>query len=214
MKLLLLFSAICVSLNSFSQKGDYLIKNNGDTIWGDITLKNKVFYVKGASVAGIRAEDIVKIKSENFKGSTVLRCNLQLYTDNLTDLEIGYMPRNSTDTVLILAEIYSTPKINLYYGTSNFRTQFYFYKTPADPKPIQLIVHYYLDGGLDNYYKDRGKYRGDRSRITIIEDRSYVNQLRGVMGGCKEITETMWELLSYRDYSFKQVIKKYNRCNQ
>jgi len=213
MKILFLFATICFSLSGFSQKKDYLIKNNGDTIWGDITLTNKVFYVTGV-LGGIKAEDVTKIKSGNFKGNTVLRCNLQTYSDNLTDLEIGFMHTGSTDTVLILDEIYSTPKINLYYGTNDFRTQFYFYKTPNNPKPVQLVIHYYLDGGLDNYYKDRGKYRADRSRITIIEDRGYVNQLRGIMGNCTEITDTMWELLSYRDYSFKQLIKKYNKCGQ
>src|SRR5258705_9316779 len=104
MKILFMLAAVCISLSGFSQKRDYLIKNNGDTIWGDITLKNKVFYVKGTSATGIQAEDIAKIKSRNFKGNTVVHCNLQTYTDDLTDLEIDFMQKGSTDTVLILDE--------------------------------------------------------------------------------------------------------------
>lgn len=212
MKILFLFAAVCFSLSGFSQKGDYLIKNNGDTIWGDITLKNKIFYVSGTTAEVIRAEDIAKIKSGSFKGNTVVRCNLQTYTDNLADLEIDFIQKGITDTVLILDEIYNTPKINLYYGTNNFRTQFYFYKTPTDPKPVQLVIRYYLQGGLDNYTNDRVRYRGDKSKVTIMEDKGYVNQLRAIMGDCKKIAEPTWELLSYRDYSLKKVIKKYNKC--
>ncbi len=212
MKIIFVFAAVCIWLSGFSQKGDYLIKNNGDTIWGDITLKNKHFYVNGTTSAGIKAEDIAKIKSGNFKGSTVVRCSLQTYTDNLADLEIDYIQKGITDTVLVLDEIYSTQKINLYYGINNFRTQFYFYKTPTDPKPVQLVIRYYLQGGLANYIDDRARYRGDKSKVTIMEDKGYVNQLRAIMGDCKKIPDTMWELLSYRDYSLKKVIKKYNKC--
>jgi hypothetical protein len=213
MKISFLFAAICLSLSGFGQKGDYLIKNNGDTIWGDITLKNKKFYIKGTGGAGIKAEEIAKIKSRNFKGNTVVRCNLDTYTDNLTDLEIGYIKKGIVDTVLVLDEIYSTPKINLYFGTNKNKTQFYFYKTPADPRPVQLVIHYSLEGGLSNYYSDRAKYSGEKSRITLMEDKAYVNQLRAIMGDCKKIPEPTWELLSYRDYSLKKVIKMYNMCN-
>ena len=212
MKILFVLAGVCIGLHGFCQKGDYLIKNNGDTIWGDITLKNKYFYVNGTTTTGIKAEDIAKIKSRNFKGSAVVRCSLQTYADNLADLEIDYIQKGVTDTVLVLDEIYSTPKINLYHGTNNFKSQFYFYKTPTDPKPVQLVIRYYLQGGLDNYNNDRARYRGDKSKVTIMEDKGYVNQLRAIMNDCKKIPEPMWELLSYRDYSLKKVIKKFNKC--
>ena len=61
MKILLVFAGVCIGLHGFCQKGDYLIKNNGDTIWGDITLKNKYFYVNGTTTPGIKAEDIAKM---------------------------------------------------------------------------------------------------------------------------------------------------------
>ena len=213
MKIVFVVAALCMSLTGFSQKGDYLIKNNGDTIWGNITLKNKTFYIAGSPATAINAEDVMKIKSDNYKGSAVVSCQLQTYVDNLTDLQIDYIEKGMTDTVLILEEIYTTPKINLYYVLNNFRTPFYFYKTPKDPKPVQLVIRYFLQGGLANYNNDRARYRGDKSKVTLIEDKGYVNQLRAIMGDCKKIPDTMWELLSYRDYSLKQVIKKYNKCN-
>jgi hypothetical protein len=212
MKIILTLVLFCmIFINAFCQKGDYLVKNNGDTLWGSIKLKSKTFYVNNENPAEINAVDVSKVKSDLYNG-TVVRCNLLLYTDNIADLELDYFKKAIEDTVLILDEIYATPKINLYYGVSSFKTQFYFYKTPADDKPVQLVVRYYLQGGLDNYEKNRSKYSGEKSRISIVEDKGYVNQLYAIMGNCKKIPPTMWELLSYRDYSLKQVIKRYNRC--
>ncbi len=212
MKKLFVFTACCLSLNGFSQNRDYLVKNNGDTIWGPIKLKHNLFYVSSEPPLEINVDDVSKIKCEQFKGHTVFHSNLLLYADNLADLELDFIKKGVVDTVLILDEIYSTPKINLYFAMSDFKIPFYFYKTPNDPKPVQLVVRYYLQGGLDNYTNDRARYRGDKSKVMIVEDKGYVNQLQAIMGDCKKIPETMWELLSYRDYSLKQVIKKYNKC--
>jgi hypothetical protein len=213
MKLLFFLASFCISLIGFSQKGDYLVKTNGDTVWGSIKLNRQVFYVNGTSSIEILADDVAKIKSVNYKGNTVVHCNLLLYTENLAELDIDYIKKGNIDTVLILDEIYATPKINLYYVVNDFKLPFYFYKTPTDPKPVQLVIRYFLQGGLDNYERDRARYRGDRSRVQLAEDKGYVNQLRAIMGNCNKIPEPMWEMLSYRDYSLKKVIKKYNKCN-
>ncbi|MBK8609549.1 MAG: hypothetical protein IPL84_06285 [Chitinophagaceae bacterium] len=213
MKLLLTFVLFFCSTGCFSQAGDYLIKNNGDTIWGDIKLKGSVFYVKGANPASCKAEDVNKIKSRSYKGNTVVTCTLQLYTDNIEYLEMDYLAKEAVDTVMILSEIYSTPKINLYYGVDDFRAPFYFYKTPTDAKPIQLVVRFSLEGGINGLYNDPTKNISGASRIALVEDRGYVNQLHTLMGDCEKIPDFMWELLSYRIYSLKQLIKNYNSCN-
>lgn len=200
------------SYNVFSQKNDYLIKVSGDTLWGSITLKNQIFRVSGLLTTEIDAIEVKKIKSDNYKGNTVVRCRLQLYADNIDDYELDFIKRGYVDTVMILDEILTTPKINLYFGMNNYKTQFYFYKTPSDTFPVQLVVRYYLQGGLANYSNDRPRYMGERSKVSIVEDKGYVNQLYALMGDCKKIPAAMWELLSYRDYSFKQLIKKYNKC--
>lgn len=213
MRLLFAFASVFISTTALCQKSDYLIKNSGDTIWGEIKLKNKVFYIGDTSVTAVKAADVHWVKSKKYKGNTVVLCNLLTYSDNLSDLDIDFVNKGSVDTVLILDEIYATKKINLYYVTDNMKTPFYFYKTPSDPKPLQLVIRYYLQGGLDNYNNDRGRYMGVRSKVQIAEDKGYVNQLYSIMGGCKKIPQSMWELLSYRDYSLKQIIKKYNKCN-
>lgn len=212
MKTVFAVAFFLISLSSFGQQGDYLVKTNGDTVRGNIKLNNKVFYVTGANAQEIYAADVSKIKSRNYKGNTVVCCNLLLYADNLADLELDYIKKGVTDTVMILDEIYSTPKMNLYYGKNDFKIPFYFYKTPGDPGPVQLVIRYYLQGGLGNYNDDRHRYRGIQSKVMIEEDKGYVNQLHAIMGDCKKIPDTMWEMLSYRDYSLKKVIKKYNQC--
>lgn len=211
MRLLFVFTSFFISLSGISQKRDYLVKNNGDTVWGDIKLKNKIFYVDGTSA--YTATDISRIKSSQYRGNVVVSVSLLTYTDNIADLEIDFIEKGATDTVLILDEIYASPKINLYYATDEYKVPFYFYKTPSDPKPIQLVIHYYLQGGLSNYIDNRSKFRGEKSRIYISEDKGYVNQLYAIMGGCKKITQPVWDLLSYRDYSLKQIAKIYNKCN-
>ncbi len=213
MKVLCSLVLLFISAAGFSQKGDYLIKNNGDTIWGDIRLKNKIFYVSGANPVEIAASEVSRVKSARYKGSVVLSCNLQLYADNIAEMELDYVVKGAVDTIMILDEIYSTPKMNLYYAVNDYKIPFYFYKTPADEKPVQLVIRYHLQGGLANYDDDRAKYRGQKSKVSIVEDKGYVNQLHAIMGDCKKIPDAMWELLSYRDYSFKQLIKKYNKCN-
>ena len=212
MKILIIIITCCFSFIGFSQKNDYLVKINGDTVRGEINLKNKIFYVSSPNSVEINADEVKKIKSDKYKGNTVVHCKLELYSDNTNDLELDFIQKGVTDTVMILDEIYSTPKINLYFGKTTWKTHFYFYKTPSDSFPVQLVIRYYLQGGLANYDNDRARYRGDKSKLNIVEDKGYVNQLHAIMSECKKIPETMWELLSYRDYSLKQLIKKYNKC--
>jgi hypothetical protein len=212
MKLIFTFFLLFGSGKAICQQKEYLVKISGDTIWGNIKLKNKVFYVTAQYMSEIKADAVSKIRSYNYKGGVVFSGDLLTYSDNLYDLELDYIKKGITDTVLILEEIYATPKINLYYGINDFKLPFYFYKTPSDLKPIQLVVHYYLEGGRSNYLNDPGKFPVNKAAIVIAEDKGYVNQLHAIMGDCKNISQGMWELLCYRGYSFKQIIKKYNAC--
>lgn len=213
MKLLFTLFTFLLSVSGICQKGDYLVKNNGDTVWGEINVRNKAFYVHGASPSVIKADNVSWVKCSRYKGHIVVPVHLITYTENLGELHIDYVEKGEVDTVLILDEIYTSPKINLYYTTDDFKVPFYFYKTPSDSKPIQLVIRYHLQGGLANYANNRAKYRGEKSKIQIVEDKGYVNQLYAVMGSCKKIPQTMWDLLSYRDYSLKQIAKKYNKCD-
>lgn len=213
MKTLFFIAIILIPCCSICQNKDYIVKTNGDTLWGNIKLKNKIFYVSGADVTEVSGNDVRKIKSGNYKGNTVVPCKLVTYTDDLESLHLYYAKDESVDTIMILDEIMTTPKINLYYGVSNFRTPYYFYKTPADSLPVQLIIRFLLQGGFSNDYKESMTYGvNNPANINLYQDKAYANQLYGIMGDCKKIPEGMWSVLAYREYSFKQLIKRYNKC--
>jgi hypothetical protein len=211
MKIIVLLFLLISNLNCISQNKNYLIKHSGDTIWGDIKLKHKTFFVAGANNGEVNANEVKKISSGKYKGTIVVNCKLQQYTDNLIELEKNWINLRSIDTVLVLEEVYNTAKMNLYFVTDNLKTQYYFYKTPSDTVPMQLVVRYYLSGGI-NPSNTNFTMNGGVARTHVEEDKGYVNQLRAIMGGCNKIPETMWEILSYRVYSLKQLIKKYNKC--
>lgn len=214
MKVSLIFLYSCILVSVSAQSKNFIITNNGDSLFGKIKLQHKVFTISGTGgqTQIIDADNVKKIYANNFRGNTVVHCRLYLYTDNLSELDMGYAPTKDIDTVMVLKEIYTTEKMNLYFGTDNLKSQYYFYKTPTDSVPIQLVVRYYLGGGLNGYALNPAANRGEKSRIHIEENKGYVNQLKKAMGDCEGIPETTWELLHYRDYSFKNLIKKYNEC--
>lgn len=194
------------------QQNDYVVKINGDTVRGEIEIEKNAVKIQGDGTHTIRPADIKFISSKKYKGNTVLALNLLLYTTVFDELEMGLMKTKSTDTVLVLNEIYSTPKINLYFAKDKKLVPYYFYKTPQDSLPIQLVVHYHLSGGLGNYANDPQRYSNERSKVTIIEDKGFVNQLYAIMGDCTKISAVDWELLAYSEYSLRKVIKTFNKC--
>jgi len=214
MKAGLFITCLFITAAVFAQSKNFVVTDNGDSLYGKISLKNKIFTVNGNSEKKeISADHVRWIYAENFKGNTVVHCRLYVYNDDLGEMDIDYASTKDVDTVLVLKEIYTTPKMNLYLGTDNFKTQYYFYKTPGDNAPVQLVVRYHLGGGLSSYNSNPAAYRGEKSRIHVEENKGYVNQLKFIMSDCPSISEAMWDLLNYRDYSFKNLIKKYNECD-
>lgn len=213
MNKLLVFVALLCCHSAFAQKKSFVIKNSGDTVFGDVVIKDKSFFVmNGGPVKVFAADDISTVQSPSLKGNTVVHCRLHLYSDNVVEMQLGSTPLKESDTVMVLKEIYSTAKINLYMGSDNLKTSYYFYKTPQDEKPVQLVVRYHLDGGMGAYGINTPLYRGERSKIHIEEDKGYVNQLKFLMKDCDAIPEATWDLLQYRSYSFKKLFRKYNEC--
>lgn len=206
----ILFS--CLSLLTYSQKKYYVVKQTGDTLYGDIEFKNKVFIVNvpGNAPVILKAKEVKAVKIHKYSGTVVLSCVLHTYTDNLDELEKYNYQTSNIDTVLILSEVYQTPKMNLYWCNDSKKTQYYFYKTPTDSLPIQLYINYALGGGASSVFEQRET--GERSKNHLEIQKGYVNQLRLIMDGCNKINEAVWELLDYRIYSFKDLIKRYNKC--
>ena len=214
MKIICCLLLILASFTAVCQEKAYLIKQSGDTLYGDIQLKNKQFIVSGANLSSVTlpATDVKKIHSSNFKGEYVLPCQLHIYADDLEILLKYEYISGDRDTVLVLDEVYSTPKMNLYWCKDVSKMQYYFYKTPTDPLPIQLYINYALGGGAQANF-DKAYVKGQESIVHLEVQKGFVNQLRLVMGDCKKISNTNWEQLDYRIYSLKALINKYNKCN-
>jgi hypothetical protein len=214
MKKLLFIFLLFTGFTVVAQKKDFLVTSSGDSLYGQIRLQGKSFSIhtsNGETI--IAAGNVRKVHASNFKGTTVVRCRLHLYSDNIAEMQLGYTPIRETDTVMVLKEIYSTEKMNLYFGTDNLKTHYYFYKTPQNEVPLQLVVRYHLDGGFSSYSSNTAAYRGEKSRMHIEEDKGYINQLRFLMKDCDAIEEAVWDVLQYRSYSLKNLIKKYNECD-
>ena len=201
------------ALTALSQNNEYLIKQNGDSVFGNIKLDNKIFTVSNSSLNTVffNATDVKKIHSPAYKGDIVLPCILHIYSDDLDVLLRYQYISGDRDTVLILSEVYSTPKINLYWGTDVTKMQYYFYKTPVDSVPVQLFVNYSLGGGATAVFEKKD-VRGLESLTHLEVMKGFVNQLKLVMGDCKKLSGFNWDMLDYRVYSLKNLIKKYNKC--
>lgn len=214
MKKLLFTFLLFTGYTVVAQKKDFLVTSSGDSVYGQIRLLGKNFIVYGSNgEKKIAAANVRTVHASNFKGTTVVHCRLHLYSDNIAEMQLGYTPIKETDTIMVLKEIYSTEKMNLYFGTDNLKTHYYFYKTPQNEEPLQLVVRYHLDGGFSSYYSNTAAYRGEKSRMHIEEDKGFINQLKFLMKDCDSIKEAVWDVLQYRSYSLKNLIKKYNECN-
>ena len=213
MKVIFLLVLTFASITAVCQKNEWLVKQNGDTLYGEIELKNLEFNIQGPAGGNsvISAAEVKTIHSPNFKGQLVLPCKLHIYADDLELLLKYQYISGDRDTVLVLDEVYSSPKMNLYSCKDVFRMQYYFYNTPENALPVQLYINYALGGGAQANF-DKAYVKGQEAVVHLEVQKGYVNQLKLIMGDCKKISETYWEQLDYRLYSLRALIKKYNKC--
>ncbi len=202
-------TAICCTIlfkNAAAQKAEGLIMNNGDTVFCDYTLKGNYFSVKNAgSVTRLVDSREVQSVFNNKDNQTVLFLKLETFSDNPDEIfDPVSKNRSEYDTTLLLNELYSTPKMKLYSATDKRRVKYYFVKKPQDSRPAQLLIRYAV------YYAKMGEVVTWGSPNLTIH-RIYIDQLKGLMADCTKLTAGDFEVVDYRDYSFKKVIKKYNR---
>ncbi len=156
-------------------------------------------------------DDIAYIKTGRYKG-TVLHCSLAIYSDNIDVVQKwNFNGEFKRDTVLVLYEIFSTPKMKLFEVADKDRSVYYFIKKPTDSLPVQMIVRYTIVGYPDPFVRKVAIAPTDF--ISIAQQRLYIDQLRVIMADCPKIKTEDFEMLDYRSYSFKKIIKRYNKCN-
>lgn len=214
MKYIVMYLLAGIYFSASAQSNEYLVRSGSDTIFGsNIRLDHKVFTIQSDHrEQAIPAAEVTAIKSPRFKGTVVVSCILQRYIDDYVFMERNYAPILESDTVLVLTEEFKGPKMNMYMGTDNWKVQYYFYKTPSDPQPVQLVVRYMLSGGVGSQVPvNLKRYDNDTH---LAEMKGYVSQLQRVMSDCKKITDdNAWLYLTYRLFSLRDLIRRYNKCN-
>ncbi len=208
---LMAIMAICFSIffqNAVAQKNEGLVMNNGDTVFCDYSMKGNFISVKNAGVTNrmLDSREVQSVFSNNEK-YTVLFLKLETFSDNPDEIfDPVSKNRSEYDTTLLLSEMYSTPKMNLYSATDNRKVQYYFVKKPQDIRPAQLLIRYTV------YYARMGEVITWGSPNLTIQ-RIYIDQLKGLMSDCPKLTDGDFEVADYRGYSLIKIIKKYNkRC--
>ena len=206
---LLLFSCLGF-LHSFSQ--DLLITHKGDTLIGDVKFRGKSISItrQGKPDTVYAADDIEYIDAGGLRIGTVVHCKLFMYSDNIDVVQKWNYDgtANLRDTVLILYEIFKTPKMKLFEVADKERSTYYFIKKPTDSLPVQMIVDFLPA----KYEKDPSLFKYQINFSKLEQKRIYVDQLRVIMADCPKITGADLEIMDYRSYSFRRIIKRYNKC--
>jgi hypothetical protein len=203
--------AICFGVifqNAVAQNAEGLVMNNGDTVFCEYILKGNFISVKNAGSAArlVDTREVQSVFSNNNK-YTVLFLKLETFSDNPDEIfDPVSKNRSEYDTTLLLSELYSTPKLKLYSATDKRRVKYYFVKKPQDNQPAQLLIRYSV------YYAKIGEVITWGSPNLTIQ-RIYIDQLKGLMADCTRLTAGDFDVVDYRDYSLKKIIKKYSkRC--
>lgn len=201
------FVILLVSFNCFSQAKEYIVlKNTGDTLYGEISYSYNYFKVSAPPGSEVKyhAKEVAAVKSGRHKGKVVYY-PLYPYNENIDDLSRDNFNSVSYDTTLVLKDVYLTSRMNLYFATDNYKTQYYFVQKYTDSTPVQLRILYRM-----NYGTTGEPFRHQVSRTRIIEHKIFIGQLKILMSDCY-IDDAYWDTIDYRSYSLKKIIKLYNK---
>ena len=207
-KSIILFAVLFFYFAGVAQSRYFIVKINGDTLKGSAKISDKNFTLalEDGTSSSINADDIAFIYSPSNSGM-VVHCMLHLYSDNIDIVQNGnFVKTRIADTILVLKEIYTTPKMNLYYVQDKDKVPYYFYKKPDDVKPSQLLVQYYIKWLADP------ELNRNRQGSQFLQQKTYIDQLKMMMQDCEKVSDIDFEQLDYRSYSFIKIIKRYNKC--
>lgn len=205
----LLATLLFLSTFLFGYSQDFLVTHKGDTLRGNIKIINKQIFVTqpGEAPDFLDADEVAYLSTGKHEG-LVIHCGLIIYSDKIDVVQKwNFNGGGVSDTVLVLKEIFSTPRMNLYEVFDKDRTVHYFVKKPTDSLPVQMMVHYFVEGN-----GDYSSSRNNAMLSMITQQRIYADQLRVLMADCPKINQDDLEMLDYRSYSFKKIIRRYNKC--
>ena len=185
---------------------DYIIKNEGDTVWGKVKISAKRIVIENSSgIIDFDSEDIAYVIQKG-KSKIPLRLILYGYTDNIDVVQEPSYSDPVYDTTVLLNEIIYGPKMNLYTAKDKRGVDYFFVKRPLDDVAIQLLYKVGGDMPDKKNWSRHYQFVNYISKYTIFAD-----QLRELTEDCPAITDNEIRNLVYLEYSLKKIVKKYNK---
>lgn len=208
MKAAILTLALLFSVNAFAQSNEYIVKNNGDTVTGEVKIlakQIKVIRTPGDTVS-FNSED-VRLLVKNNTAKTVLRLILYGYTDNIDEIQSPTYSNPVYDTTILLTPVISGEKLNLFMGKDKRKVVYFFVQRQEDAVPIQLL--YSIGGDMP----EKASWGHPYQYVNYItHHRIFESQLRDMTSDCEYITEGYLKMVDYRlESSLKKFIKRYNK---
>ena len=140
MKALIFILALLFSVTAFAQSNEYIVKNNGDTVTGEVKILTKQIKVirTPADTITFNSEDI-RLFVKNNTAKIVLRLMLYGYTDDIIEIQSGTYSNPVYDTTILLNPVISGEKLNLFRGKDKRKIVYYFVQREDDVAPVQLL---------------------------------------------------------------------------
>lgn len=208
MKEVILTLLLFFSVNIFAQSNEYIVKNNGDTVTGEVKILAKQIKVVGtlADTLTFNSEDI-RFYVKNNIAKVVLRLMLYGYTDNIDEIQSPTYSNPVYDTTILLTPVISGEKLNLFRGKDKRKSVYYFVQRQEDIEPIQLL--YSIGGEMQRKASWGHPYQYVNY---ITHHRIFEDQLRDMTSDCEYITEPYLNMIDYRiESSVKKFINRYNK---
>lgn len=197
---------INASISSFAQSPGFVVTQTGDSLYGNISYKNYLFYVEKANgkLDSIHASKLLKVKNKKLQG--------RVYYGQLFQFDNDINPVREKDddkiidTALVLKTVFSSNNLTLFEGVDHYRRIYYFIEKKGDGLPTQMMVSYRImtitSASVANL----------DANVKHVQIKTYVEQLKKMLADCTKIDNYNWDSMDYRSYSFKTVMKWYEKC--
>lgn len=204
--ILLCLLFICPSISILAQSPGFVVTQTGDSLYGNISYKNYFFYIEKANgqVDSIHVNNTLEVKNKKLEGRVYYGSVYQF--DNDINPVREKADDKIIDTALVLKTVFATKSMTLYEGVDHYKRLYYFIEKTNDSLPTQMLVSYRImtitSASVANL----------DANVRHIQIKTYIGQLKKMMADCEKLESFNWDSMDYRSYSFKSVMKWYEKC--
>lgn len=202
-QLFVILIALILNNSLQAQSEDFVITQSGDTLAGNLYLQRNNLLIVNDQGTIVTPYTDLKYMRNGGKSGSVFYGRFMYYEDKID--HDSKLADRMTDTIILVKPIYETPMMNLLIGHDQVGTEYFFVQRPKDSLPTVLMVRYSFPGRND---LPRAVHLSSTKKI---EAKFYLNQLKALFDNCKGIDNWDYEALEYRSYSFKKIIRRFNR---